>query len=617
MTANAPKWPVSAPQRNSNADRLLSSLAIKKWDVSDFVSHMIEKASATSWRQPDKSFMDWLAAKSEEWHQQLYAFLYFELSSTNEWARLESLNIVRRDDGGYGIGKCTFFPSDDTKHDDLLPRVSELVYSSGRSKTQQEASKKFLEAIGVRLVGELEQVQAILDQRYRADQFSPSMKDVRKFVALVEKDSSHAKIFEKYHVLKRADEKWGQPSQVFIDAPFLDTGLNSYFASLGDMAKKVALSPEYVDGKVSVERISKFAAAVGAQTSLQLVLVSCTDNPQWPYLAQVGGERYSSHIDIDYTITDLGKLLSKPSMDLSRLVWKTMCALPRTSNWLDATFQKNARYGHRTADSQLVHMLRAHAWVPQRSGGFVAPADAVKDELPEGFAFDPGYLWLKRVRFGEGNQLRAEELAKREVVAKQLGFGDARTLERAKLFAALPKAEQESILADVSRRAQKPFPVHEPQNLERRSERVSAQARSAPERVTEERTRSVSVGRETVKVETEQYLREQYTNHDGELVCQICKGAMPFKLDDGSYYFEKVEFLGSLKRRHYQNYLALCPNHAAMFIEANSSERLMRDLFLKMESDELPVVLAQREMTVKFTKTHLADLRSVIAVEAS
>jgi hypothetical protein len=79
----------------------------------------------------------------------------------------------------------------------------------------------------------------------------------------------------------------------------------------------------------------------------------------------------------------------------------------------------------------------------------------------------------------------------------------------------------------------------------------------------------VSVGREDVKAEAAQYLQQQYAS-DGEVICQICKKPMPFKLDDGSAYFEKVEFLSELKKLHHQNYLALCPNHAAMFKYANS-----------------------------------------------
>jgi hypothetical protein len=51
--------------------------------------------------------------------------------------------------------------------------------------------------------------------------------------------------------------------------------------------------------------------------------------------------------------------------------------------------------------------------------------------------------------------------------------------------------------------------------------------------------------RSEVKEQAGQYLQEQYTNSDGDIICQVCKAPMPFKLDDGSDYFEKVEFLGA------------------------------------------------------------------------
>ena len=145
-------------------------------------------------------------------------------------------------------------------------------------------------------------------------------------------------------------------------------------------------------------------------------------------------------------------------------------------------------------------------------------------------------------------------------------------------------------------------------------ERVATQASAAPDRITEERTRSVSVGREAVKEEAAQYLRQQYAS-DGDVVCQICQGPMPFKLDDGTPYFEKVEFLPDLKKRHYQNYLALCPNHAAMFKEANGSAEFMRDMFVELSGNELEVVLAREDATIYFTRTHIADLKKVIEVD--
>ena len=119
------------------------------------------------------------------------------------------------------------------------------------------------------------------------------------------------------------------------------------------------------------------------------------------------------------------------------------------------------------------------------------------------------------------------------------------------------------------------------------------------------------MGREAVKEEAAQYLRHQYTK-DGDMICQVCKGPMPFKLDDGSDYFEKVEFLPELKKRYHQNYLALCPNHAAMFKVANGSGELMLDLFSELSGNELEVVLAQENTTIYFTRTHIADLKQVI-----
>ena len=139
--------------------------------------------------------------------------------------------------------------------------------------------------------------------------------------------------------------------------------------------------------------------------------------------------------------------------------------------------------------------------------------------------------------------------------------------------------------------------------------------RELPERRTEERTRSVSVGRDEVKVQAGQYLSQQYTNADGEMICQICKSRVPFSLDDGTPYFEKVEFLPELTRRHYQNYLALCPNHAAMFQHANGSSDSLESAFLTLVGNELSVVLAQSDTTIYFTRTHVADLQAVITVD--
>ncbi len=246
---------------------------------------------------------------------------------------------------------------------------------------------------------------------------------------------------------------------------------------------------------------------------------------------------------------------------------------------------------------------------------------------PDGFSFDAGDEWLKVVCFGEEEDLRLEEEARHSLenqeklqAAKELGFQDTDTFERAKRFANMPPEEQERVLAqfDAMSRQQTELPEHAPSNPELRAERVTQQADQAPERTTEKRERSVSLGLGNVKSDAEQYLRNLYTNSNGETICQICRAPLPFKLDGGEYYFEAVEFLSGkdgksgLRRRHYQNYVALCPNHGAMFRYANGTAELMKAMFSDLNGSELEIVLAQEDATVYFTKTHIADLLAVI-----
>lgn len=617
-----PQWAVGIAQKNSNADRFLTGLAITEWDVEEFVELLVTKLSegmryvASQFvNGPDPELMAWLSNRPLEWHQKLYALLYAELGSTGGCGRLKGVTIVRLGDGTYSTGPKCFFPTDGVEHDELLPRVGASIYTAGKSRTHQEHARKFLEEIGVREVGDAEQVEAALKQRYTRANFKPQKQDMKRFIALVEKDSTKARLFSEYSVFEGKDGKWRTPRAVFLDEPFMETGLSAYHDALGKQAERAALAESYADSGIALNRLVKFAEAVGAQTRLEISQVRCDRNPQYGYLRAVGGERYTSPINRDYVVAGLDTLLANPSLELAKLVWRTMCSLPKHPDYLQATYRKNESSGSRQADSQLVHQLRKAAWIPQGSSLFVRPKDAVRDLLPEGFPFDSGSAWVKAIGFGQEVAKKSEEQRHKEIVAKELGFTDNASLERAKRFAALPPEEQERILWEREHRPLTELPDHEPTNPERRAERVGTKAADAPERRTEERTRSVSIGRDEVKQESAQYLCQQYTNADGEMICQACKAPLPFKLDDGSDYFEKVEFLPELKKRHYQNYLALCPNHAAMFQHANGSADSMLEIFDELTGNEFEVVLAQKRATIYFTRTHIADLKEVIRVD--
>lgn len=246
------------------------------------------------------------------------------------------------------------------------------------------------------------------------------------------------------------------------------------------------------------------------------------------------------------------------------------------------------------------------------------PAQARAELLPDGFTFDPGSSWIKAVQFGKNIAIEAERAKaqaatvlekqrKEQEAANALGFSDAET---ARHLAEIPDNELRGMLAERERRRSVILPEHEPANPSRRSERVFSHALTSPQRRTEERTRSVSVGRDLVKQEASQYLTQQYTNADAQQICQVCKDELPFKLDDGSHYFETVELIEGLSRWHAQNYLCLCPNHSAMFQHANASKSALRRLVVEASRNEIDVILGQNPHSIYFTRTHLSDLRT-------
>ena len=330
-------WAI-ATQKNSNADRFLAGLAISEWDIEEFVELLADKAgegarhisSPPYWvTGPDQAFMTWLSNKPVEWHQKLYSLLYTELEPHVRSYRLKLFRIIRLSDGQYSVGSKCFFPGDGVEHDKVLLRADAGIYTSGKNKNQQESARKLLEEIGVRKVGEAEQVEAILRQRYVSTNMQPKKQDLERFIALVEKDSNNAKLFTEHFIFEGKDGKWRKPSGAFLDQPFMDTGLSAYYHLLGKDAKRAALTEGYKDRGVDVSRLVKFAEMVGARTRLEIDRVSCRQNPKVDYLVWQAPGRSSSHQhDEDYYIDSIEKVISQKSVSLSRVIWKSISSPP-------------------------------------------------------------------------------------------------------------------------------------------------------------------------------------------------------------------------------------------------------------------------------------------------
>ncbi len=624
-------------------DNFLNTLRIPDWNTSQLVSKLLA--------QPEIVKV-WLREKSIEDHQILYALLYDFLrlrqsgtywysSNSNLKNKLSDLPLIPCSDSIYRAGDKCFFPSDDVERDERFPRVLKGVYSSGGDDDQRSKARDFLEAINVRPVDEVVEIEAILQQRYVSGTIAlrkPHHKrDIERFIEFVEKEPDKAILFKDYHIfqLDKSDSKtWSFPRKAFLDTPYCNTGLRTYHAILDlkdSEGRRLAISPKYEKFGINLEKLVKFAEAIGVQTKLEAIMQQIPrDHPEYNYLVtDAPGERitYTSKNE-DYTIDKFDIFSRIPAeffakfgdidraLDTAKLIWQTMCSQPH--NRLEARFRKNSSYSDRVGTSSLVHALKQGRWVPQKDGdsvSFVCPRDAFREHLPEkdgfpwpkGYPHDAGDTWLKAIEFGKIIDKQKEENAQQNQKAKEFGFDsvdEANTMaEIANTWKEQGKSPEESLKKLVAQ--------------ERRKELLIIELDDAGEKIYKIVPRSTKVTSNTIDPRTA--LRAQYTMDENSMHCQMCSKDMPFKKRNSDEdYFEAVEALGKgyFFKEHEAQYLALCPECAAEYKEYVKRDPKARETFhdaLK-NSDSPQIHLASNGRTIRiwFENKHWQDLKTIL-----
>ncbi|WP_395763653.1 sacsin N-terminal ATP-binding-like domain-containing protein [Stutzerimonas balearica] len=626
-----PTWAIGATQKNQNQDKFLSSLGIPTWDAEDLKDFFEAFARVTSYSwldaRVDPAVMTWLGSKSSEWHQALYAILNKYCGEEDDYFSLRETQIVRMVDGTHRLPEEAYFQTGPASVKDPLPRVDEEVFTIGTKKGQQSEARKFLASIGVRVPGELEEIKLLLQSRYGPEGDPPSDKvylaDLKLFMAFAEKNPQCREMMADAFLF-RADSpefEWYKAGGVYLDAPFVNTGLRTFYESIKDeRPKRWPLSDWYKVQSVELDKLVKFFDFAGVEREFHGLCAetTCYDNENYRYLSQVGGERYTSPINRDFTLTQRAyDMLRLNTVEGAKLVWIAMCRA--RASVLQACYRKNERNGARYANSQLICWLRDLAWVPQRGGYFVKPSAAHASQLPEGFPVDAGFKWLELVEFGKDDKKRVADNAVRATRRAELGFNSEEELQDALEFARLPKDERVRLLAEAEKCPPEPFELPERlvRNPELRQQRVGDEATKTPEKTSVQRQRSVQVGVAEAKAEAKVYLADQYTNLSGQMVCQVCKGELPFKLPTGAYYFEAVELVPDSPKRYREAYLALCPNHAAAYLYANEQRSSMHELVATAASNEIEIALGGDVTTLYFTQMHLVDAKACLNSEES
>lgn len=404
---------------------------------------------------------------------------------------------------------------------------------------------------------------------------------------------------------------------MFLDSPFLETGLSTYHEPLEDLVTRFALADRYQNGDIEIAKLVKFAKTIGVQTELRIVKCPCTGD----LVNSAPGRSRDNGTNDDYEIEGLKERVTKSSLALSCLVWKTVMRERRT-NWFTAKYSNNKSHKPIEEPSQIICMLRDSLWVPQSDGRFVRPADAEKDLLPDDFEYAENSPWLKEIQFGQETENRIEGREQKKDVAKSLGFSDEVSLEFLLRLLQMPMEDRTRFIHGLSlppsfeppkNASLKPSrPVANSHNPASRQLRVAENAKNAEPVDRQVRPRTMRKNSKTKK-EARIALRRLCTNIDDQLVCQVCELVMPFKKNNGSYYFAAVECVLGLDRELPENHIALCPLCAAMFWHANSTPSSeLQEAILVANSLAVPVTLAGQECGIHFTEIHLQDLQTAL-----
>jgi hypothetical protein len=311
-----------------------------------------------------------------------------------------------------------------------------------------------------------------------------------------------------------------------------------------------------------------------------------------------------NEFDPDIRVEGLDHAIANPTNEISLFIW-THIAVPHSA-CIRGIVEKSSKKTYENSKkedqvSDFGRLLIDTDWLPDPGGKFVKPSKLSLDDLPE--------LFIRDEKLADQLGMEKDVVAK---LAEQAGI----QAEDIELMRQHPEEFQRWKASIAARNVKPAFPKRPIANPERREERLAEQLTDAPEKGYEGRERSARVTRGSV--DPALWLRNQYTNDAGQMVCQICKEEMPFRKRDGEYYFEAVEALSKVyfSREHEAQFLALCPLCAAMYKEfVKLDESAMKDLYHALKNSDEPEVslqLGNRNRSIRFVESHFSDIRTIL-----
>jgi hypothetical protein len=590
-----------------------------------------DKVTATAW-------FAWLAAKTDDLLLRLYQLIGLGKRQYKLYCRLQDIPIVRlqkRDVVSHVRGSATYLPS--SRSDTVQSRVPiNLAYfDDDEDDTRSANLKAFYRAAGTQRWDESARAEKRL-KAYRDrnrpipdnDDLTQHLEDIRAFIRYGAKlGNARGKLAEVPMFLadqSQGGRRWVTASETFVDLPFEDTGLSGLYPRVPLVWKGGSRDGQYAYDQepyplagmyLGVEKVVTFVGWLGGQTSIEIIEANVTENAEFSWSWRYS-DRWSAHGQrVDWNIDRLDDIIETGNHDLLRALWSTVSAAPASK--AVAVYQANARAQPHPMVSQLARTLSSTPWVLNRDGDLKLPREVSVEELPDDWQVPQQTSFVYKLGFG------ADAVRRRQ---KQTGVTDLLREEGLPedLFDLLRQLNEEgqdpiAILRDHAAMSQ--FPDGPSEDPDRRAGVAAVDAASAPEYSTSIRERSVVDGQAQASAESRAYLRAQYTTSAGEMHCQACRRPLPFKIKDGSWYFEAVRLVNARKQVHTANAIALCPLCAALYKYARGTknEAILDELDSTtidagQGTVEIPVVLDGKRIKLGFTGKHAIDIKTALGV---
>lgn len=623
--------------REGRAGRFLQGLQVSEfgWDDLDEILESVEDPPV--WFDEDDRaaaelridrWQEWLAAKSDEDLSAVYELIGLGLQDgdivRSDLKKVRILRVLANADLQAGVG--VYLPesrSDSTPGRILTALAFFIDDEPSPKKSHLEA---FYEGTGVKRWD----IRAQIDQRLKPyrDQEWPEdpehLEDIRAFIAYSAERPQDVTLFSRVMLLQVAnpvngDSLWVRPGSAYFDEPFFETGLTALHSKSheGDDDEGRPNDGMYAVSSIYAELgedFVDFAIKVGCQARLSITPSRVQSNPEFQW-SWANGRESQYTVRRDWDIPDFGRAVETGDPALLGDLWRLACETP--VSYATAKFQLNRSSAEHSLNSLVAQSMRDAAWVLDDEGMLRTPATMTAGRLADGWATPPSGSLASRIGFGSDESAVEEEEGARRQEAMHLGV----PIDLVDGFNALAPKNQARVLEfiedmkdddDAFPGAASVDPVH-------RAAVVGGDAKGAPTWATGIRERQVVLNGD-LKERARIYLRELYTDSNGDMWCQSCRSRMPFKVK-GAWYFVAMQCVRVRRFQHPQNFLALCPLCAARYkhVRDTTDEALLVTIdSLRVDVDQklvvLPVSIDGKRVELRLTGKHAIDLKAVLAV---